>query len=1118
MARRVLHLGPYQPVLEGALLREVRGVREADPLQPLVVLVPTALLRQHLKRTLALELGGHSGIRFVTVSELAREIAGRALRSEGLAEVPDAAATVLWRRAAGRLPADGFFGPIASSRGFPAALRATVRDLKEAGLTPEVLRRRATGANRLASKLRELASVWAEVERAQRQAGFHDALDLLREAGELAPASPAIEGAAAFVYGFYDLTRAQRRLAGGFLQGRAVAAAFVPYGPPDADGTFDYAGATVDFFQGMDLFPEDPDAPVASKPLPRIEVVAAPGEGREALEVVRAAARAPGRLHETGVVMRVAATQAPALDEAFESAGVPRTLERRASMDAAARAFRLLVEARMLDLPRPQVAEILTTLPVRWNALLPEEHRGAVAPALWDVMTREWGIVSGAAEWTARLDAGIGEIERVLVRAARDGDEEESRAATGESSRGGIAGRLSRARALRHVIAELAASVARIPLAGAWSTIAGALGAELERLFDFGKADADDDRWERLREALAEVARLDALTAGDAALGTGSLEETVELVEESLSGAKQKLGAFEGEGVLIADLMKARGLPFRTLVVPGMVEGVFPRVAHPDPLLSDAERRTLNRAFDAGDTPFEEDETSGTMSEADLGPDGPIPLKGASAREERLLFRLCLDAASERVVFTLPRLDPATARDRIPSWLLLRLLESGASGDAPGRSMTVERFAADPRVAWLTLDPAPATRAEAVTPIERDLADLSAALDPALDEGARAANAARVLARSPFGATVVASERARWGTRTFTEFDGWLEPPAAAPGEWIDALARAGFRGGREISATRLETWATCPYKYLLRYGLGLSPLEEPERQMTLEPTDRGELIHRALERFWRAESEANRLPLAESALGDALARLEEVATRVLEEFAASGVTGHAVLWRNARNEILGDLREAVRRSIADDRGWVPRAFELSFGETPPQDGEAAGPVRLAGEHGLSFRGRIDRVDVSSDGTRGRVVDYKSGKDRTPRGRARSADEPGLPFPIVFHGGQTLQRPIYVLAAKQRFPEVRQWEAVYDHCTQRGEFRRNAVPVEDETLGRLGALVAEIAADADAGRFPFIADLEKQCRWCDYREVCGPGHEVAFHAKEESDQLVRIRRRREDYP
>src|SRR4051812_30758798 len=115
-SRRVLHLGPFQPVLENALVDEVKRVRAADAMQTIVVLCPTTLLCQHLKRALVEKLTrakgfehGHAGIRFMTLNDLAGTLATAAMAEEGKAALPAGAELVLWRRAVAALPAGGFF-------------------------------------------------------------------------------------------------------------------------------------------------------------------------------------------------------------------------------------------------------------------------------------------------------------------------------------------------------------------------------------------------------------------------------------------------------------------------------------------------------------------------------------------------------------------------------------------------------------------------------------------------------------------------------------------------------------------------------------------------------------------------------------------------------------------------------------------------------------------------------------------------------------------------------------------------------------------------------------------------------------------------------------------------
>ena len=53
----MLHIvtGPFHPDLESALVEEVTRLKATDPLVPLAIVVPSAPLRQRLKRLLCIE-------------------------------------------------------------------------------------------------------------------------------------------------------------------------------------------------------------------------------------------------------------------------------------------------------------------------------------------------------------------------------------------------------------------------------------------------------------------------------------------------------------------------------------------------------------------------------------------------------------------------------------------------------------------------------------------------------------------------------------------------------------------------------------------------------------------------------------------------------------------------------------------------------------------------------------------------------------------------------------------------------------------------------------------------------------------------------------------------------
>ena len=87
--------------------------------------------------------------------------------------------------------------------------------------------------------------------------------------------------------------------------------------------------------------------------------------------------------------------------------------------------------------------------------------------------------------------------------------------------------------------------------------------------------------------------------------------------------------------------------------------------------------------------------------------------------------------------------------------------------------------------------------------------------------------------------------------------------------------------------------------------------------------------------------------------------------------------------------------------------------------------------------------------------------------------------------------------------------------AVYDYCTRRGEFSMAELHVPSEVLDTLEELVTSMSADVARGRFPFLAGAH--CRGCDFKDVCGPAHDVAFATKEDWEEFVPIAARKEEY-
>lgn len=174
-------------------------------------------------------------------------------------------------------------------------------------------------------------------------------------------------------------------------------------------------------------------------------------------------------------------------------------------------------------------------------------------------------------------------------------------------------------------------------------------------------------------------------------------------------------------------------------------------------------------------------------------------------------------------------------------------------------------------------------------------------------------------------------------------------------------------------SVSSLETYAGCPYRYFLNFGLDLIPVEAFE----IRTSDRGELAHDILKRFTDRLKDDG-LDWGSSDHGKAFD--DDYARRVIPELAmVSAVERSGELYRDSkRNEYnIERLARLVIRSVLFIRD------QLSAGSFRPVYSEKAFDMDMAlpDKKGLKLRGFIDRIDMASDSGKEYVqmVDYKSG-------------------------------------------------------------------------------------------------------------------------------------------
>jgi hypothetical protein len=234
-----------------------------------------------------------------------------------------------------------------------------------------------------------------------------------------------------------------------------------------------------------------------------------------------------------------------------------------------------------------------------------------------------------------------------------------------------------------------------------------------------------------------------------------------------------------------------------------------------------------------------------------------------------------------------------------------------------------------------------------------------------------------------------------WRSSEITAHDGHVRPDHPLILAILD----------RTQSASSLRRLLRNPLSFVWVYAFGWRAPESSTEPLVLEPIDVGDLVHMVLDRALRDLESAGGLASADEAT--IMAAVNRAASLIAADWENERAVPPAAVWKRT----LDDTRLMAVRALAYGTCALPGA--RSFGEVPfggsRAKSEAAAPwdpalpVTIPGT-GFNIAGYIDRLDVSGDGKRALVRDYKTG--RPPRNEIR------------LNGGRELQRCLYAFAVK----------------------------------------------------------------------------------------------------
>ncbi|MHC4986655.1 MAG: PD-(D/E)XK nuclease family protein, partial [Planctomycetota bacterium] len=547
----------------------------------------------------------------------------------------------------------------------------------------------------------------------------------------------------------------------------------------------------------------------------------------------------------------------------------------------------------------------------------------------------------------------------------------------------------------------------------------------------------------------ARIARdLRALAAMEAALASLDGSPPLRALRDALRTVRCPPARSESI-VDILDALDARACRADHVVLLGLTESLFPRALTETPLLTEARRRRL------------------------AGRGLAVDVRSDLAAREMLLFYLSASRA-ERTL-TLGTLESDAAGKPCGTSPFLSALAAPVGGlDAlPTQHVTLGQFV--PEIDSLT------SGADAVNRTWGDLFAPDAAASPALAWMQRYAPDAA--ARAAMG--LWASDR-RWQAGRCDAFDGHI-----TDADLQKALA-ARYPGDTVFSASQLETYAHCPWRYFARYVLGLD--EPPSRQPHMDAALRGKIVHEILFELLTALADAHGRPLDLKTVSakELTTQLKAVADRVSDRMRRRFSPPYPTLWQVQVTRLVTHVRRYLDACHADAAlPGRPVRFELAFGmagadvDDEPEDATSAPqPVVISTPDGdIRLRGRIDRIDsVASEAANGLlVVDYKTG---------------ALPSRARINECQNVQLPLYALAAEALLDEPclgGMYQRIADEpktllCAR---IKRSGKPDDtyDATLEATRQAVGRYVSAMAAGVFD-VLPVHDCPPFCPFRQIC----------------------------
>lgn len=325
--------------------------------------------------------------------------------------------------------------------------------------------------------------------------------------------------------------------------------------------------------------------------------------------------------------------------------------------------------------------------------------------------------------------------------------------------------------------------------------------------------------------------------------------------------------------------------------------------------------------------------------------------------------------------------------------------------------------------------------------------------------------------------------------------------------------AKTYFAKIKEFSATKLDVFSECPYKFFCKYGLSLNA--EPSSDMS--SLTMGTLVHYLLEKTVEAVKK-------DGYTGD----IREYAIDKAKEYISSVMGGEENLTGSFLNsvykaaDLICELVEEINAEL-EISGFSPTDYEMKI-----EDRGEVTPWNIDGDSGsIKLIGTVDRVDVCElNGKKYlRIVDYKTNRKLKKLELYKVYEGYDMQMFVyliaIMLNGKKKYGSDMVPAGVYYFPAVRQMhtDSEYEKLLKKGRTSEGMDGASldeaprDDSLGvtvftntqlmllkdRIERVLSRMNSQIKSGdirKFPTVRDNSLSCNYCDYRYICGTDTEL----------------------